>query len=290
MSPSLKIFRLSLLLLTFVFSASSFSQPINKSDSATSNSINFPSTPSTVIPTNGNANWKKIAPNLLFGKISLGNFTTLLESELYLLRFNLNDVDIEIATAQNVLGSKIGNIKDMVNETGGVAGINASFFDTEYKPLGLIVPTQGKYNNLIQNGGKLLTGIFQIKDNKPSIVHRTEYQSDNVTLALQAGPRIIVSEKFVSFSSNDPYSRRSGIAITKDNDIIIYATALRFPGANLLDIQNALKNVGVTVTDVLNFDGGGSSQFYIKELGNEPEIYISGGDEVPVGLVIKNKK
>lgn len=238
-----------------------------------------------------NSIWKTIKPDLYFGKIPIGKYSPLLESELYLLRFNLKKYNLKIALASEVLGEKTASVKELVLKTNGIAGINANFFDTNQKPLGLIVHSPNTISNAIHNGGKLLTGIFQIKNDSPSIIHRSDFTTYGVSFAVQAGPRIITDGKLISFSNNEPYSRRSGVALTANGEIVFYATTLRFPGSSMTDIQSALLSTGLKITDALNLDGGGSSQLFIKAESNElgDDISISGGDEVPTALILAEK-
>ena len=235
-------------------------------------------------------NWSPIRPKLLFGKVGLRSYNPLLKSELFLIRFHPQDFELSVALAKDLTSNPTTNIKELVRKSSGVAGINASFFDQNRKPLGLIVSNNSTPIGVIQLGGKLLTGIFQVKEGHPSIVHRSEYSPEKVTLAIQAGPRLIAKKSLMKFSENEPYSRRSGIALTSTGEIILYATAVRFPGASLSDIQIALLNLGIPVTDALNFDGGGSSQmFAIPQNAQKEEIFVSGGDDIPVALIVKEK-
>jgi len=233
--------------------------------------------------------WQLIRNNLFFGKIFLRSYSSLFKSEIFLVRFDPKNFDLKVAVSSELTKSPTSDIKTLVQYSKGIAGINASFFDLNGKPLGLIVSENGISYGSLQLGGKLLTGIFQFKNGIPSIVHRSEYKLDNQTLAIQAGPRIIANKKLVNFSENEPYSRRSGIAINSTGEIILFATAVRFPGASMNDIQIALLNLGFPIIDALNFDGGGSSQLYVKAGSSSNDLFVSGGDEIPVGLILKEK-
>jgi exopolysaccharide biosynthesis protein len=66
---------------------------------------------------------------------------------------------------------------------------------------------------------------------------------------------------------------------------------LRFPGATLAQLQEMLLDPSLNVDDALNLDGGGSSQLFVeKNLRIADETFISGGDVVPVGLIVKRRK
>jgi uncharacterized protein YigE (DUF2233 family) len=142
----------------------------------------------------------------------------------------------------------------------------------------------------MHRGGRLLTGVFYISGGKAFIVARDDFKEEQVENAVQAGPRLVVNGKLLKVSEPHEASRRSGIAITRSGGVILYATYLRFPGATLEQIQEMLLDPALDVVTALNLDGGGSSQLFIKK---NPllvdDTFISGGDQVPVGLVVKRK-
>lgn len=235
--------------------------------------------------------WTELESNLFFGRMELNNSTQLFQSQLYLLKFSLENFKIRIAISKNLTNKPTDSVENLVKKSGAIAGINASFFDQNLKPLGLIIDSDNKIVGNVQYGGRLLTGIFQIKDGIPSIVHRSDFNSNGVTLALQAGPRIISNGKNVEFKDQEIFTRRTGIALTSKNEIILYATVLRFPGASFSTIQTALANSGMNVVEALNLDGGGSSQFFINaKFKNSDSISASGGDEIPVALLVQANK
>jgi exopolysaccharide biosynthesis protein len=101
----------------------------------------------------------------------------------------------------------------------------------------------------------------------------------------------MVNGNSTKLTPSEHSTRRSGIATTKDNKIIIYSTLLRFPGATLSQIQDMLSAPELQIQDALNLDGGSSSQFYIngRIAPKNEEILLSGGDTVPVGLIFLKK-
>ena len=182
------------------------------------------------------------------------------------------------------------DVRTMTKRFGGVAGINGSFFDDHGAPLGLVI-RNGQTIRHAQLGGNLLTGAFFIADDKPQIANRHSVPESGVVLALQAGPRLIADGEPIMISSTDGRTRRSGIAITNSGEVLFYATVVRFPGATLEEIQKTLLLPGLNVRDALNFDGGGSSQLFVETNNSlQEEINISGGDNVPLALIVKLKK
>lgn len=143
----------------------------------------------------------------------------------------------------------------------------------------------------MQRGGRVLTGIFAVKRSGQFVIeHRDSFKPEDTWMAVQAGPRLVENGKPIEIGSSQETSRRSGVAITKNNEVILYATVLRFPGATLGDIQEMLLDPALEVTHALNLDGGGSSQLFIESFASlSGETFLSGGDPVPVGIVVKRK-
>jgi uncharacterized protein YigE (DUF2233 family) len=217
---------------------------------------------------------------------SSGSFV---KSELYLLKIDPNFMTISGAHAPTHLGKKKDSVKSLVKIKRAVAGINANFFDTKNDTLGLLI-IDTETLSPIHKGGKLLSGIFQIKQNTPSIISRSEFSPEMIDFALQSGPRLIINSEKLKINSGER-SRRSGIALTKNSERILFATKLRFPGATLEEIQSSLLDSNLGVISAINLDGGGSSQlFFYKDQDNLKEISLSGGDDVTSALLVFPKE
>ncbi|MDR2337453.1 MAG: phosphodiester glycosidase family protein [Deltaproteobacteria bacterium] len=229
--------------------------------------------------------WSQLTDGIEFSTYHLIGDTSVLRFEVYLLRIDPLKIKTEIVLAKD-LERSASDIKSMANSRKALVGINANFFDLNSNPLGLII-RNGKKINKFHTGGKTLSGIFYIKDNEPKIVFRGTPIPDEVELAIQSGPRLMLDGNQIKLTPSEHSTRRSGIATTQDGKIIIYSTLLRFPGATLSQIQKMLLFPELNIKDALNLDGGSSSQFYINELiaPKGEEILLSGGDAVPVGLV-----
>lgn len=232
------------------------------------------------------AKWEFVIPGMEFSKLSLGEIHPLLKMEMYLLKINLEKMTLRAVDAATTLGEKKSSVSSLVKSQNGIAGINANFFDDNGRPLGVLISDTEMLSS-IHKGGKLLTGVFQIKNGVPSIIHRNDFTPEMVSLAIQSGPRLVVDRKALPVYSNEQRSRRSGIALTRSGEIILFATILRFPGASLSEMQSALMRAGLDIRDAINLDGGGSSQFFFyKSIKNKEEISISGGDDIPSALIV----
>jgi uncharacterized protein YigE (DUF2233 family) len=233
--------------------------------------------------------WKLVEPGFELATYELGPTDSMLRPAVMLAKFRPSLFSFHAALASD-LGSDRSDIRSLTKYWRGVAGINANFFDTSGFPLGVVV-TDGRERNKLHAGGSTLSGIFVVRKGRPAILHRTEYsKSADIQCAVQAGPRLITDGSAVQLKSPDDTSRRSAIAVTQDGDVIIFATERRFPGTSLAQIQELLLHPALRIKDALNLDGGGSSQFYLQRgTGSAQDILTSGGDLIPVGLIVKRR-
>lgn len=240
---------------------------------------------STRFMTEKNFDWRTLTDGIEFSTYRLEGDTSILRFELYLLRFDPKKIEIDIALP-TVLGNS--DIKTMAQDYDAKVGINANFFDNNGKTLGLVIKN-GRQINKLHVGGQTLTGIFYIDDGNPAIVHRTEKIPETAELAIQSGPRLMLGGKLAKLSPSEYSTRRSGIATTQDEKIIVYSTLLRFPGATLAQIQQMLMSPELNIKDAINLDGGGSSQLFVDSsiAPNNEEIFVSGGDNVTLGLIFR---
>lgn len=236
--------------------------------------------------------WRSIEPGFEFARYELGSPSYIIRPEVFLLRFDLDRFSLDVALPEGFDPkgeARSTDIRTLVRRSGAVAGINANFFDENRRPLGLVAANQ-RLIQPVHRGGRVLTGIFSIRNALPFIEQRDAFSIGGVSLAVQAGPRLIDGGNVTKLTDADDVSRRSGIAVTRHHQIILYATVLRFPGASLREIQHMLIDPVLDVTDALNFDGGGSSQLFLEQVAGFPgETLISGGDSIPVGLVVKRR-
>ncbi len=179
-------------------------------------------------------------------------------------------------------GRKVMGAAEITEKAGAVGVINASYFDENNHPLGYI-KINGKTINGYIAEPIIYSGIAEIKDGKLLIMHRDNFNKSLATEAFQAGPRLISKglrtnglENTVDYREK---SLRSGIAVNKKGDFIIFKTTSTI--ANWEQItQTILNNPELGITEAMNLDGGSSSQIYIHSQGFE---FNEGGmTQVPV--------
>lgn len=232
--------------------------------------------------------WFQAAPGYSVGRFSLGSPSSVLRPEILLVKFDPKRYSFRVLRAEQ-FGTPLADVQSIVNKVHGVAGINAHFFDTEGKPLGLLIDG-GQVTNRLHKGGALLTGIFMLESDHPTVIERNQLGAAKPSIALQAGPRLIENFKPLEVAAADTVSRRSGIAITDSDEVILFATMLRFPGASLHQVQEMLMHPALKVREALNLDGGGSSQLYVrKNNALADDTFVTGGDQVPTTLVVTER-
>lgn len=232
--------------------------------------------------------WKEIAPGYQSARLLIDADGAMLPIEFLVLRFDPGRYQLQVAIASD-FGFERTTIKYLTTQLDGVAGINANFFDTKNHALGLVIHA-GVERNPVHRGGNLLTGVFYLENDVPHIRGRSDGPTSSVPTAIQSGPRLIIDGKPTSVAGDDRATRRSGIAITQQGEVILYATVVRFPGATLSQTQRLLMNPSLGVRDALNLDGGSSSQIFVaRQESRQDEVFITGNGLVPIGLIVKQK-
>ena len=232
--------------------------------------------------------WRQVEPGYFISQYNIPGIAGVLKSQILLLKFSRKHFSFDVVSA-NELGSRRTNIQRMTENVKGIAGINANFFDKQGMALGLMIK-KGSTHNKMHRGGALLNGVFHLSGKDAEITLRENFDSHGVELGLQSGPVLILNGKPLNLKRAHIARRRSGVAITKTGDIILFATLLPFPGATFHQVQNMLLKPRLNIKAALNFDGGSSSQLFIRKNEVLPDdTFITGGENVPVGLIVLRK-
>lgn len=198
-------------------------------------------------------------------------------TDLFLLR-----IDPKFIATKVIYAKKLTTAQNIVESTGAVAAINASFFDPQGRPLGLLVH-EGLMIQRIPQTGMFNSGVFCLQSNYPFILHRSAFKMDGVKEAIQSMPRLLHDGMIISQIKNkDEKKRRSGIAVDYNGKIIIYITDTHLGGLSFDDLQKFLISSNLNIRSALNLDGGRSSQLYLNY--NNRNKNIVGLSEVPVFL------
>ncbi len=186
-------------------------------------------------------------------------------------------------------GKKRATVETLCSLARGSVCINASFFDENGDPLGLVV-SRGITSRKVHKGGKTLNGVFMLSRSGPSIHNRFDPILTSAVEAVQSGPVLIKEGKVVEgIRESFPASRRSGVCVDGAGRLVFFIASANFSAISIETLQNVLSNPDIGCRDALNLDGGGSSQLYVDpDAGRDSPgyqvLYIAGSDEVPVAL------
>jgi len=160
--------------------------------------------------------------------------------------------------------------------------LNANFFDENYRPLGVVV-TSGNMSNPLHPVS--WQSVFFLDDEKtPRILPVKEFDTvrDSATAAAQCGPRLVVDGEKNRVAKAQP-AWRSGVCIDPEKRVIFFAT----PPETELDVHAMvdLAAGAMGCHDAMLFDGGPSTQMYLRRAG-EP-VVVEGDKRVPAYVVVR---
>jgi len=241
-----------------------------------------------VIAVTDAGSWKTIQKGVEFRKMTLERSEPSHSIDLKLLRFDSRLVVPRVLrSAQFQL--KGANAKTFAEKTGALATINANYFDTEGKPLAFLKVAGQAINSRVAKNS-LYTGVFSIKDQRPSISHRDEFLAEQADEGLQSGPLLLLHGTAQAITGvPNRVSRRALIGIDQEQRLVIAVADSLLGGLYWPELQEIFSAAPwqIQVTDLLNLDGGGSAQFYIKT-GKFEEL-VAGTSEVPVAIGFFNR-
>jgi exopolysaccharide biosynthesis protein len=227
--------------------------------------------------------WKAIQRGIEFRKIALERSQPSYALELKLLRFDSQLIAPRILYASE-LSLKAATAKGFAEKSGAVAAINANYFDTNGRPLAYLKTLTKQFNPGVSKHG-LYTGVFGVRDAAPFVMHRDQFQPALASEALQSGPLLLLHGAPVEIMQGlARYARRSAIGVDKDGHVVIAATDAVIGGLNFTELQElfSVSKWQIQTLDLLNLDGGGSAQLYLKS--GKFEEWLPGTSEVPVAI------
>ncbi|HLN85631.1 MAG TPA: phosphodiester glycosidase family protein, partial [Candidatus Limnocylindrales bacterium] len=131
----------------------------------------------------------------------------------------------------------------------------------------------------------LYTGVFGMRDGSPFVVHRDEFNPSLASEALQSGPLLLYRGAPVEVMRGlGRYARRAVVGIDKDGRVIAAVTDGVLGGLSFAELQDLFANpkAQLDTPDLVNLDGGGSAQLYLK--AGKFEEWVAGTTEVPVAI------
>lgn len=235
-------------------------------------------------------NWNRISEDLETGDGYLLG-TTLLSTDLKLVRTALRNYSVRVLQVGNPSDLPLANVRSLAKADGAVVAINASFFDKERQPLGLIIRSGKQYQG-VHRGGSTLTGIFGLYRGRPTIINRTkflstEFSSKGMSEAIQAGPRLISGSTIVpDLRAATSPARRAAVCIDNKNRLVLACTVSGLVGLSMEQLVQILLDPKIGCVEALNLDGGGSAQLFVdsSKTALKSDIFIEGRDAIPVAL------
>jgi exopolysaccharide biosynthesis protein len=185
---------------------------------------------------------------------------------------------------------KSANAKTFAEKAGAIAAINANYFDEKGRPLAYLKTAEKEINRSVSKH-RLYTGVFGVSETGPFVTHRDEFQPQQASAALQSGPLLLHRRAPVELMGGlGRYARRSVIATDKEGRVIIGVADGVIGGLSFSELQELFVQPRwqLDAVELLNLDGGGSAQLYVKS--GKFEEWLPGTSEVPVAIGFFLKK
>jgi hypothetical protein len=228
-------------------------------------------------------NWRAIQKGVEYRRLAFERSEPSATLELKLLRLDAKIIVAKVLPAAD-FQLKSANAKTFVEKSGAFAAINANYFDNKGRALAYLkTGTQEINRNLSKHA--LYTGVFAVRNATPVVLHRDDFQPGQAGEALQAGPLLLKHGTPVDIMSGlGRYARRAMVGIDKEGRILIAVTDAVIGGLSFAELQELFSNAKwqLDTPDLLNLDGGGSAQLYVKS--GKFEEFVAGTAEVPVAI------
>jgi uncharacterized protein YigE (DUF2233 family) len=227
--------------------------------------------------------WKPIRRGVEYRQVAMQRTEPPYALELKLLRFDTQIIAPHVLYAEQ-FQLKAANAKLFAQKSGAIAAINANYFDEKGRPLAYLKTAGKEINRAVSRHG-LYTGVFGLGDSGPFVTHRDEFQPALAGEALQSGPLLLHRSASVEVLSGlGRHARRSVIGIDKERRMLIGVSDAVIGGLSFAELQElfTLPKWQMETIDLLNLDGGGSAQLYVKS--GKFEEWLPGTSEVPVAI------
>jgi uncharacterized protein YigE (DUF2233 family) len=237
----------------------------------------------TNLTVTASGNWRAIQKGVEYRRLAFERSEPSSTLELKLLRLDSKLIAAKVLTAVD-FQLKSASAKIFVEKSGAFAAINANYFDDKGRALAYLKTGSQEINHNLSKHA-LYTGVFAVHDATPVVLHRDDFLPAQASEALQAGPLLLNHGAPVNIMSGlGRYARRALIGIDKEGRTIIAVTDAVLGGLSFAELQELFSNAKwqLDTPDLLNLDGGGSAQLYVKS--GKFEEFVAGISEVPVAI------
>lgn len=227
--------------------------------------------------------WQPVRRGVESRKISFERLDPAYTLDLKLLRFDSQLITPRVLQATQ-FQLKTASAKTFAELAGALAAINANYFDEKGRALAYLKTAEKEINRSVSKHA-LYTGIFGLGEAGPFVAHRDEFQPAQASEALQSGPLLLHRAAPVDVMTGlGRYARRSVIGIDKEGKLIVGVTDAIAGGLSFSELQELFSQPRwqLNTVELLNLDGGGSAQLYLKS--GKIEDWLPGTSEVPVAI------
>lgn len=204
-----------------------------------------------------------------------------------------NDTDTVVVTRldPHKVHFKIGynasqplTMNEWMRETGASAIINGGYFDTHYRPTGLLIADGQAVGSSYQGFGGMLAVDKQGNVTLRALSEQPyDPDTDQLLQATQSSPMLMINGKRTQFSANEVNQRRSVVATdTHGRLLLIVSPEQAFTLNELADLLTASD---LSIKDALNLDGGASTGLYVNA-GNQ-KVSIDPMTPLPIVIIVK---
>lgn len=237
----------------------------------------------TALTVTSAGSWRQLQKGVAMRTIALERAQPNYTLELKLLRFDSQAITPRVLNAGD-FQLKSATVKTFAEKSSAIAAINANYFDEKGRPLAYLKTLAKEINRAVSKHA-LYTGIFAVSESAAQVLHRDEFQPTQANEALQSGPLLLHHGSVVPISGDSGrYARRTVIGLDKQGAVIVGVADALIGGVNFAELQELFLNGRwqIDAVDLLNLDGGGSAQLYIKS--GKFEEWVPGTSEVPVAI------
>lgn len=214
--------------------------------------------------------WIAVAPGIEYRMLNC----TPSQFDLHLIRVDPRQAQIDAVVRPGSTATSLGREYTFA--------LNANFFDDRFRPLGVVVSGGREVNPLHPVSWQ---SVFMVdRQGEPAIVPMEEWKNvgESAVAAAQCGPRLVVGGEKNDVERAEP-DWRSGVCIDRDDRVTFFTT----PPETELDVHQmvALASTALGCRDAMLFDGGPSTQMYLRKPGGAVEV--SGDKRVPAYIVVR---
>ena len=207
----------------------------------------------------------------------------------HLVRVDLARHAIRVADARRE-GRRAATVDQLGREAGALVAVNGTFFDENYRPLGLVVSGARELNPLRSVSWWAALVVRERGPRSAEILTTAQLEGipaeerGGFSAALQSGPRTVAGRQPLKLKEQS--AARTAVCVLDATHLLLLATEGSAVESNDLAafMAGAPQQGGLGCDAGLMFDGGPSTQMWIGVPGDEVEV--RGGWGVPNALVV----